>query len=254
MAQIGTLKLKSDSGVVEVPVFEPGDVGLPVVRVQTDSGTGALNVVDTGDAELDQLRVQTSQGVKAVSTTINTVFSYEDDFTTDTTDNYSIELSSSSPSYSYSSSNDAIYFDTTDNDHAYVRKTFSNMSSSGYVKITNNITGDDPYGETVGLSIYNSSTGDRYRATNRDGSYTEGLYKTVNGSTTDSFTQNGSSNHSRRTIEMWWSPTHLKVAFNGNVQWDVDTTDTTDIHPDTLEIRLTQINTYLEYIQLNDNY
>ena len=254
MAQIGTLKLKTGSGTVDVPVFEVGDVDLPVIRVRTDSGVGALNVVDTGDAELDQFRVQTAQGVKAVSTSIIQAFSYEDDFTTDTTDNYNIELSSSSPSYSYSSSNDAIYFDTTDNDHAYVRKSFSNMSSSGYAKITNNITGDDPYGETVGLSIYNSSTGDKYRVTNRDGSYNEGLYKEVGGTNVDSFTQNGSSNHSRRTIELWWSPTHLKVAFNGNIQWDVDTTDTTDINPDTLEIRFTQINSYLEYIQLNDNY
>lgn len=134
-----------------------------------------------------------------------------------------------------------------------MERSFADMPSTGYVKIINDITGDDPYGETVDLSIMNSSTGDRYRITNRDGSYTEGLYKTVNGSNTDSFTQNGSSNHSRRTIELWWSPTHLKVAFNGTVQWDVDTTDTTDISPDSIKIVYRQINSYLEYIEIDDS-
>ena len=70
MAQIGTIKIETSSGSVEVPVFEISDVGYPVVRVQTSSGVGAINLVDPVDAELDYLRVQTSNGVKAVSNSL----------------------------------------------------------------------------------------------------------------------------------------------------------------------------------------
>lgn len=71
MAQIGTIKLSTNTGVKDVPIFDTGDVDNPIVRIQTDTGTGALNLVDPPNAELDELRFQTeTNGVLAVSTSI----------------------------------------------------------------------------------------------------------------------------------------------------------------------------------------
>ncbi|WP_414837458.1 hypothetical protein ACK3SF_04265 [Candidatus Nanosalina sp. VS9-1] len=73
MAKIGTVKVGTETGTEEVPVFEPTDVDNPIVRVQTETGTGALNLVDPSNAELNQLRVQTeNNGTLAVSTSIST--------------------------------------------------------------------------------------------------------------------------------------------------------------------------------------
>lgn len=72
MAKIGTVKVGTESGAEEVPVFEPSDVENPIVRVQTQGGTGVLNLVDPSSAELNQLRVQTeNNGTLAVSTSIS---------------------------------------------------------------------------------------------------------------------------------------------------------------------------------------
>jgi hypothetical protein len=75
MVQIGTIKLQTTTGSIEVPVFEIADVQNESLRVQTqNNGVGALNLVDPSKAELNQVRVQTqSNGVLAVSTTIGTV-------------------------------------------------------------------------------------------------------------------------------------------------------------------------------------
>ena len=70
MAQIGTIKLETGSGPVEVPVFDTGDSGSDVyefVRVQTSSGTGFIPVVEPADASFPYLRVQSqNQGIVAV--------------------------------------------------------------------------------------------------------------------------------------------------------------------------------------------
>jgi hypothetical protein len=72
MTQIGTIEVKTESGIKEVPVFDTADVDYDFVRVQTENGTGALNLVPKADAELEELRVNTSsQGVLAVSTSIS---------------------------------------------------------------------------------------------------------------------------------------------------------------------------------------
>lgn len=68
MAQIGTIRLETPSGPVDVPVFELGDVSNNYLRVETASGAGAINVVDPANAELNQVRIQTNNGVRAIST------------------------------------------------------------------------------------------------------------------------------------------------------------------------------------------
>jgi hypothetical protein len=71
MAQLGSIKIQTDSGIVDVPVFNVGDSGgstVEALRVQTDSGEGFVPLVDPADAASPQeaIRVQTDSGIKAV--------------------------------------------------------------------------------------------------------------------------------------------------------------------------------------------
>lgn len=69
MAQLGTIKLQTASGPVELPVFDTADAGNGVydmVRVQTAGGVGFVPFVSTGDAAHPYLRIQTqNNGVLA---------------------------------------------------------------------------------------------------------------------------------------------------------------------------------------------
>lgn len=74
MAQIGTVRLETqNSGVVDVPVFEPGDSASGIyefVRVETASGPGFIPVTDPVDATYPYLRVQSqNNGIVAVTDT-----------------------------------------------------------------------------------------------------------------------------------------------------------------------------------------
>jgi len=78
MAQLGTIKLQTqNSGVVDVPVFAPGDSGSGIyefVRVQTASGTGFIPVTDTSSAAYPYLRVQSqNNGIVAVTDTASAI-------------------------------------------------------------------------------------------------------------------------------------------------------------------------------------
>jgi hypothetical protein len=69
MAQIGTIRLKTGSGDVDIPVYEAGDSGASVdefLRVETERGRGFIPVCDLSDAAYSFLRVQSSsRGVLA---------------------------------------------------------------------------------------------------------------------------------------------------------------------------------------------
>jgi len=74
MAQIGTVRLETqNSGVVDVPVFEPGDSASGIyefVRLETASGPGFIPVTDPADATYPYLRVQSqNNGIVAVTDT-----------------------------------------------------------------------------------------------------------------------------------------------------------------------------------------
>ena len=70
MAQIGTIKIETASGPVEVPVFEVADVDRDVVRAETASGVGAINLVDPGSSDVP-VRVQTnSWGVQGIGQSV----------------------------------------------------------------------------------------------------------------------------------------------------------------------------------------
>ena len=66
MAQIGTVKVQTASGPVEMPVYELSDKGSDVsdvVRVQTESGPGFIPFVPTSDADGPPVRIQHGSNV-----------------------------------------------------------------------------------------------------------------------------------------------------------------------------------------------
>lgn len=69
MAQIGTIKLQTQNGVKELPVYDTADAGSDVydmVRVQTSSGIGFIPFASTSEASYPELRIQTqNQGILA---------------------------------------------------------------------------------------------------------------------------------------------------------------------------------------------
>jgi len=71
MAQIGTVKVETAGGPVELPVYELGDSGsnrVEAFRVQTASGPGFVPLTEVSAADRPYLRVQTANGVKAFDT------------------------------------------------------------------------------------------------------------------------------------------------------------------------------------------
>jgi len=71
MAQIGTIKVETAGGPVELPVYELGDSGsnrVEAFRVQTASGPGFVPLTEVSAADRPYLRVQTANGVKAFDT------------------------------------------------------------------------------------------------------------------------------------------------------------------------------------------
>jgi len=71
MAQIGTVKVETAGGPVELPVYELGDSGsnrVEAFRVQTASGPGFVPLTEVSAADRPYLRVQTGNGVKAFDT------------------------------------------------------------------------------------------------------------------------------------------------------------------------------------------
>lgn len=82
MAQIGTIRLQTqNSGIVDIPVFDPADVSTDALRVQTATGVGAIPIVDPASATYNFLRIQTASGVLAVhdaATLVQVIDSFED--------------------------------------------------------------------------------------------------------------------------------------------------------------------------------
>lgn len=71
MAQIGSVKVETPSGPIELPVYAIGDSGsnrIESLRVQTASGPGFIPLTDVSAADRPYIRVQTGAGVKAVDT------------------------------------------------------------------------------------------------------------------------------------------------------------------------------------------
>jgi len=236
-------------GVVDVPVFDTGDVSYSALRVQTSNGIGAVNLVDPSNADIDFVRFQTPNGVKAVKSTAK--WRFEDNFTSDTTSNYTWNLEDgySTPSYSYDSSNDGVQINSDNNAAVEMVRSFTGLAENGYLKIVYDIQTDYPSGENCTVKVRDGS-GSSYAISHKDESYHDILEKVVNGTSTDKWSQSGTSSHNQRTVELWWSPDSLKAAFNGSTVWDVTTSDGTAVNPSEVSARYYQADTLIKSLYI----
>lgn len=67
--QIGTFKVKTPSGILTLPIYDPnvGMTGKNQLRIQTPRGVGCFELVDITDPNASPLRVYTPSGVKAIA-------------------------------------------------------------------------------------------------------------------------------------------------------------------------------------------
>ncbi|WP_414838161.1 hypothetical protein ACK3SF_02055 [Candidatus Nanosalina sp. VS9-1] len=85
MAQIGSIKVETSSGIVSVPVFDLDDASSQendFLRVNTGSGVGFIPLADRSSAAFPYIRIQTANGVLAADDSIVEELSYylEDDW------------------------------------------------------------------------------------------------------------------------------------------------------------------------------
>jgi hypothetical protein len=62
---IGYQKIQTSNGILDIPVYAPGDVTYPVFRIRTPNGTGCYDLVSPTIET--PLRVYTSSGLKGVN-------------------------------------------------------------------------------------------------------------------------------------------------------------------------------------------
>lgn len=115
MARIGTVNLKTENGVVELPVYEPGDISSDIfgaIRLETANGTGVIPATDPSNAEYIFLRVQTeNHGVLAFHSkpSIGPAEILIDDFEDGDIDEYDWDGSGNSSYFSVNSDNNYVY-------------------------------------------------------------------------------------------------------------------------------------------------
>jgi hypothetical protein len=81
MVKKGSIKVETENGTEEIPVFETSDVDNSAWRVQTETGTGAIRLVDPSNADIPAIKLQTNNGIKSVATSLKLTTSISSDFT-----------------------------------------------------------------------------------------------------------------------------------------------------------------------------
>ena len=66
MARIGTQKIRTTAGYIEIPIYEIGDVEYPALKIRTLNGIGCYNLVPVSNET--PIRVRTMRGIMGIST------------------------------------------------------------------------------------------------------------------------------------------------------------------------------------------
>lgn len=111
MAQIGSISIKKESGVIRIPIYQLEDFSSDVVdsmRVETSTGTGAIPLVEPSSSEYPFLRVMTSNGVYAVhdAATLGAII---DDFENGDLNEYNWDGGGNSSYFSINSNGNYVY-------------------------------------------------------------------------------------------------------------------------------------------------
>jgi len=180
---------------------------------------------------------------------------FYDYFLTDTTGRYSwetVDTNAPTNSHAWDSSNHWLHVLTGDND-AENATAYADIPTSGYAKIVFIKRLDYPTDNVQSLYLFQDAN--NYYQFNWQGSgySTQGVYKVVGSSTVDSSAERGTvdTNGNEYTIEMWWTPSSMKLAIDGTVRKDITTTNTTAINPSYFKFYSSQINFDWESIEIH---
>ena len=152
MSQLGTIKIKLKDTIVEIPVFNTGDIDYPVWRVQTQRGIGAIRLVDPNDADTTQIRIKTSKGIKSLSTSlpnVNILGEEEGDIS-----QWNGDMDASVVSSPTVNDSDYAIELSTDSNKRYIQTEFKKLEYSSFSFYLY------PQGENSELIVYNKDTSD----------------------------------------------------------------------------------------------
>lgn len=193
---------------------------------------------------------------------------FSDEFSTDTTGSYTWSVHETYPSgtgYSWNSGGyvqlDGVY---NGPECCWVpakveaERTLDNIPSTGYAKIKFDIT-QNGEGQSRIFSFLKQDEDNWYKFVATDGTYgstgpTEGVEKKVNG-VIETFVQD--SHHIDNTgtyiMEVWWSPENLRMSINGETIRDVQTGDTSVLHPTSIMFRAYRFQADWDYVRIYDS-
>ncbi|WP_414837911.1 hypothetical protein ACK3SF_00705 [Candidatus Nanosalina sp. VS9-1] len=199
LAQIGVLKLRTGSGIEEVPVFDTSDVSQDFLRVQTAAGTGALALVDPEQADIPELRVMTSSGVRSVKKSLSS-YEFYDGFEASSVDSsWSTEEMTGQTSYEVSSNRAfsgsqsvRIYMDddemSGDDENAALRRYF-----------------DQPRERRFSVMVYDEGTSEQWIASVSNSNVSSGLQALEWGQSSDyTYRDGGSFNSTGKSRTTGW--------------------------------------------------
>jgi len=169
---------------------------------------------------------------------ISSVYKYEDYFTADTISNYTWTLNSASRSYD--SVNNWIEIRTGNNCNA-VAEWNINPISEGYAKIVYTKHADYPTDNSSYIS-FQVDENNYYLFGFRGSGYGKNyISKKIAGTVVDRKDASTSTDsNSEHIFEMWWSPTRLVLKHNGSLDTDLSTTNTDQLNPSNVKLRIGQ--------------
>ncbi len=201
-----------------------------------------------------------------------------DDFSTDTTGNYVWSLHPDNPSgtgYSWNSAG-YVYMDGTYSGGACCwlparvqGERAMDLPSSGYAKFDLDLVGDGAGQSRIIFFLKeNEDNWYRFRVTDDNvpmgsSGFTQGVTKYVNGAVVDEYNAPGTvalggteygndvdSINEHVDMEVWWSPTHLRLDVNGVKIIDLQTSDTTIIDPTSFIFRSYRFETKWNSVEI----
>ncbi len=198
------------------------------------------------DAEL-------KESLQKLTTTFTAVF--RDDFSTDTTDSYvqsSTDKNKPKNQCQWNPAKKCLLIKTGDNDAMHLKKEGLLLPESGYARIEMVMLRDYPSANNQSLRLSDHS-GNFYQFTWMGSAYKkQGIVKKVNGENTDQSDQRGTLDKTgkKHIIEVYWSPSELRLDINGIKHRHIQTKNKTAIQPERFELHNIQVDLELHLIEI----
>lgn len=196
-------RIKTSTGVLNIPIYNVGDVALPIVRVATPSLVGAYDLVDVSNAT--PIRIRTSLGVKGVNTEVVSGGSVTSliDFSNYSLQGVTTSLMEDTPDYI------KVHTDSNGNGIAlpFLASIGNTLSCSVNVDILQGV--DD----VISVRIWNATQNKWITSNMKTGTQTSGLHNLSNTFTLAAAHLNNGDQLELRIVQSWKNSTHDDFIF-----------------------------------------